>query len=92
MKSLLCLHLLAVVLAYKLIFLRKELTFLRPKVLPVIRCFIRYSLLSYIVFKHKNVTETEKQLIRDFPSLCGWFVHNELSINFVQEKTKSILF
>ena len=91
MKSSLCLHLLAVVLAYKLIFLHKELTFLRRKVLSVIRYFIRYSLLSY-VFQHKNVTEIEKQLIRDFPSLCGWFVHNELSINFVQEKTKSIFF
>ena len=92
MKSLLCLHLLAVVLAYKLIFLHKELTFLRRKVLSVIRYFIRYSLLSYNVFQDKNVTEIEKQLIRDFPSLSGWFVHNELSINFVQEKTKSILF
>ena len=92
MKSLLCLHLLAVVLAYKLIFLHKELTFLRRKVLSVISYFIRYSLLSYNVFQDKNVTEIEKQLIRDFPSLSRWFVHNELSINFVQEKTKSILF
>ena len=45
-----------------------------------------------IVFQHKNVTEIEKQLLRDFSSLCDWFVDNKLSVHFGQEKTKSILF
>ena len=45
-----------------------------------------------IVFQHKNVTEIEKQLLRDFSSLCDWFVDNKLSVNFGQEKAKSILF
>ena len=44
------------------------------------------------VFQHKNEIEIEKQLIRDFPSLCDWFVDNKLSIHFGQDKTKSILF
>ena len=34
----------------------------------------------------------EKQLIRDFSSLCDWFVDSKLSIHFGQDKTKSILF
>ena len=45
-----------------------------------------------IVFQHKNVTEIEKQLPRDFSSLCDWVVDNKLSVNFGQEKAKSILF
>ena len=45
-----------------------------------------------IVFRHKNVTEIEKQLLRDFSSLHDSFVDNKLSIHFSQDKTKSILF
>ena len=40
-----------------------------------------------IVFQHKTVIE--KQLTRDFSSLCDWFVDNKLSIHFGQDKTKS---
>ena len=39
-----------------------------------------------IVFQHKN--EIERQLIRDFSSVCDWFVDNKLSKNFGQGKTK----
>ena len=45
-----------------------------------------------IVFQHKNVTEIEKQLLRDFSSLHDSLVDNKLSIHFSQDKTKSILF
>ena len=45
-----------------------------------------------IVFQHKSVTEIEKQLLRDFSSLCDWFIDNKLSVNYGQEKTKSISF
>ena len=45
-----------------------------------------------IVLQHKNVTEIEKQLLRDFSSFCDWFVDIKLSIHFGQNKTKSILF
>ena len=44
-----------------------------------------------IVFQHKSEIEIEKQLIRDFSSMCDWFVDNKLSIHFGQDKTKSIL-
>ena len=62
---------------------------------------IRYRLVSdlllyacdtCIVFQTENVTEIEKQLLRDFSSLCDWFVDNKLSVHFGQSKTKSILF
>ena len=45
-----------------------------------------------MVFQHKSVTEIEKQLVRNFSSLCDWFVDNKLSIHFGQDKAKSILF
>ena len=45
-----------------------------------------------IVFQHKSETEIDKQLIRDFLSLCDWHVDNKLSIHFGQDKTKSTLF
>ena len=57
-----------------------------------------------IVFQHKRKIEIEKQVIRDFSSVCDWFVErdfssvcdwfvdNKLSIHFGQDKTKSILF
>ena len=45
-----------------------------------------------IIFQHENVTEIEKQLLKDFPSLCDWFVDNKLSVHFGQDKTKTILF
>ena len=45
-----------------------------------------------IVFQHQNVTEIEKQLLRNFSSLCDWFVDNKLSAHFGQDKAKSILF
>ena len=47
---------------------------------------------AWIVFQHKSLTEIEKQLIRYFSSLCEWFVDNELSIHFEQDKTKWTLF
>ena len=42
------------------------------------------------VFQHKSGIEIEKQLIRDFSSVCDWFVDNKLSIQFGQEETKSV--
>ena len=44
------------------------------------------------VFQHKNVSEIEKQLLRDFSSLCDWLVDNKLSVHFDLDKVKSILF
>ena len=45
-----------------------------------------------IVFQHKNGTGIEKQLLRNFLSLCDWSVDNKLSMHFGQDKTKSVLF
>ena len=39
----------------------------------------------------KNITEIEKQILRDFSCLCDWFVDNKLSLHFDQGKIKSIL-
>ena len=51
-----------------------------------------YAVDKFIFFKHKHFPEIEKQLLRDFSTLCDWFVGNELSIYFNQGKTKLILF
>ena len=53
--------------------------------------FIFFANDTCIVFQYKNITETEKQLLRDFSSLCDGFAGNKF-IHFGQEKTKSILF
>ena len=59
-------------------------------------CFQQFISLLYaddtcIVFQHKSKIDIEKQLIKDFSSVCDWFVENKLSIHFGQDKTKSIL-
>ena len=45
-----------------------------------------------LVCQHKDINEIEKQLNKDFESICDWFVNNKLSIHFGKGKTKSILF
>ena len=42
--------------------------------------------------KHKDINEIEKQLNKDFDSICDWFVDNKLSIHFGDNKTKPVLF
>ena len=44
-----------------------------------------------IVFQHKSEIEIEKQLIRDFSSMCDWFVDNKLSIHFIQDNKINII-
>ena len=36
--------------------------------------------------------EIERNLNKNFPNVCDWFVDNKLSIHFGEDKTKSILF
>ena len=45
-----------------------------------------------LVYQHKDINEIEKQLNKDFETICDWFVNNKLSIHFGDDKTKSILF
>ena len=42
--------------------------------------------------QHNDINEIEKQLNKDFESICDWFAENKLSIHFGDGKTKSILF
>ena len=39
-----------------------------------------------------DINEIEKQLNKNFESICDWFVDNKLGIHFGDDKTKSILF
>ena len=34
-----------------------------------------------LMYQHRDVKETEKQLNRDFENVCDWFVDNKLSIH-----------
>ena len=45
-----------------------------------------------LVCQHKDINEIEKQLNKDFESICNWYVDNKLSIHFGEDKTKPILF
>ena len=56
--------------------------------MPVASDSLLYADDTCIVFQYKNVTEIEKQPLRDFSSLCDWFVDNNLSVYFGQEKNK----
>ena len=47
---------------------------------------------KYLVCQHKDINEIEKQIDKDFESICDWFVNNKLSIHFGDDKIKSILF
>ena len=60
--------------------------------MPVASDSLLYADDTCIVFQYKNVTEIEKQPLRDFSRLCDWFVDNKLSAHFSQEITKPILF
>ena len=51
-----------------------------------------YADASCILYQHKEVNETDKQLNKDFENICDRFVDNKLSIHFGEGKTKSILF
>ena len=45
-----------------------------------------------LIFQHKDITEIESALNKNFSMLCDWFVDNKLTIHFGEDKTKSILF
>ena len=45
-----------------------------------------------LMYQHRDVNEIKKQLNKNFENVCGWFFDNKLSINFGEDKTKSILF
>ena len=45
-----------------------------------------------LIFQHKDITETESALNKNFSMLCDWFVDNKLSTHFGEDKIKSILF
>ena len=47
---------------------------------------------SRILYQHKDVVQIEKRLNKDFENLCDWFVDNKLSIQFGEDKRKSVLF
>ena len=45
-----------------------------------------------LIFQHKDITQIESALNKNFSVLFDWFVDNKLSIHFGEDKTKSILF
>ena len=45
-----------------------------------------------LIFQHKDITEIESTLNKNFTMLCDWSVDYKLSIHFGEDKTKSIKF
>ena len=41
-----------------------------------------------IFCQHKDVTEIENALNKEFANVCDWFVDNKLSIHFGEDRTK----
>ena len=42
--------------------------------------------------QHKDVRQIENRLNEDFENPCDWFIDNKLSIHFVEDQIKSVLF
>ena len=51
-----------------------------------------YAVNTCLFCQHKDINEIEKQLNKDFESICGWFVNKKLSTHFGDCKTKCIPF
>ena len=43
---------------------------------------------SYLVYQHNDVSKIEQNLNKIFSEICDWFVDNQLSIHFGEDKTK----
>lgn len=56
-----------------------------------VKCnLILYAHDTSLIFQIKNVDDIDKQLNEDFEKICSWLVDNKLSIEFGEDKTKSI--
>ena len=53
---------------------------------------LQYADDTCLIFQHKDITEIDSALNKNFSMLCEWFVDNKLSIHFGADKTKSIFF
>ena len=47
---------------------------------------------SCLIYRHRDVEETQKKQKKDSENVCNWCVYDKLSIYFREDKTKSILF
>ena len=56
------------------------------------RDFFLYVDDTCLVCRHKDISKIENQLNEDFCNICDWFLDNEISIHFGEDKRKSILF
>ena len=54
--------------------------------------FYLYADGTCIYYQYEHVKWIEDVLNKEYPSLCQWFIDNELSIYFGVDKTKCILF
>ena len=55
-------------------------------------CFISYYLKLLVQMFCRDINEIKNQLNMNFANICNWSVDDNLSITFVENKTKSILF
>ena len=62
-----------------------------PQALPNTHTYLYVDDTS-VFCQHKDVTEIENILNKEFANACDWFVDNKLSIHFGEDKTKCILF
>ena len=58
----------------------------------VLSDLLLYAYVSCFAFQDKHDIQIEINLKNDFSNLCEWFLENELSIYFGEDKIKSILF
>ena len=47
---------------------------------------------TFLLFQDKDLEQIREELTKNFSNVCDWFVDNKLSIQFGENRTKSILF
>ena len=51
-----------------------------------------YAADTCLLFQHKDLDRIKEELTKNFSNICDWFVDNNSSIHFGEDKTKSMLF
>ena len=62
-----------------------------PQALSISHTYLYGDGTSFL-YQHKDITEIENVLNKEFANVCKWFVDKNLSIHFGEDKTKCILF
>ena len=59
--------------------------------LQIVIYFSTQMIYTCLSFQHKDLEPIKEELTKNFSNMCDWFVDDKLSIDFGEDKTKTIL-